>query len=118
MPIKKTSYSSFQELRTISKRISVLFQVIYRPFGPPEVMVRGTLLLGWNRMKKPEIAKDMARQAGVTEAEAADRLDGVVHEILARLRTGKSATLPGVGRFRAGADGKVRFQPAGATRRG
>jgi nucleoid DNA-binding protein len=69
-------------------------------------------------MKKPEIAEDMARQAGVSDAEAADRLDGVVHEILTRLRAGKSATLPGLGRFRAGADGKVTFQPAGAKRRG
>ena len=65
-------------------------------------------------MKKPEIAKDMARESGVTEAEAADRLDGVVHDILSKLRRGKSASLPGVGRFRQQADGKVRFEPTPA----
>jgi nucleoid DNA-binding protein len=70
-------------------------------------------------MKKPEIAKDMARESGVTEAEAADRLDRVVHDILARLRSGKSATLPGLGRFRPEAGGRVRFEPAkGGSRRG
>jgi nucleoid DNA-binding protein len=69
-------------------------------------------------MKKPEIAKDMARRAGTTEAEAADRLDGVVHEILTKLRSGKSASLPGVGRFRASADGKVKFERTGDRRRG
>jgi hypothetical protein len=46
----------------------------------------------------------------VTQGEAADRLDRVVHEILVRLREGKAARLPGLGRFRAGADGKVAFQ--------
>jgi nucleoid DNA-binding protein len=61
-------------------------------------------------MKKHEIAKQMARQSGVTQGEAADRLDRVVHEILVRLREGKAARLPGLGRFRPGADGKVAFQ--------
>jgi nucleoid DNA-binding protein len=61
-------------------------------------------------MKKQEIAKQMARQSGVTQGEAADRLDRVVHEILERLRAGKSAHFPGMGHFRSGADGKVAFQ--------
>jgi nucleoid DNA-binding protein len=69
-------------------------------------------------MKKPEIARSLARESGVTEAEAADRLDRVVHEILANLRSGKSASLPGLGRFRAGANGKVRFERRGGKRRG
>ena len=69
-------------------------------------------------MKKPDIAKRLARESGVTEAEAADRLDRVVHDILTNLRSGKSATLPGLGRFRSGAGGKVRFQPDGGKRRG
>ena len=68
-------------------------------------------------MRKPEIAKDMARQSGVTVAEAADRLDGVVHDILSRLRSGMSASLPGLGRFRAGADGKVKFERERGKRR-
>jgi nucleoid DNA-binding protein len=68
-------------------------------------------------MKKPEIARHMARQAGVTEAEAADRLDRVVHDILSKLRSGKTASLPGLGRFSTGADGIVKFQRAGEKRR-
>jgi nucleoid DNA-binding protein len=69
-------------------------------------------------MKKPEITKYLAKESGVTEAEAADRLDRVVHEILSNLRSGKSASLPGLGRFRAGAGGKVRFERNGGNRRG
>ena len=41
-------------------------------------------------MKKPEIAKGLAEASGLTEAEAADRLDRVVQEILARLRRGEA----------------------------
>ncbi len=52
----------------------------------------------------------MARQAGVSEAEAADRLDRVVRDILARLRKGREADLPGLGRLTTGSDGKVSFR--------
>ena len=69
-------------------------------------------------MKKPDIARNLARESGVTEAEAADRLDRVVHEILANLRSGKSASLPGLGRFRTRKDGGVTFEPEGGRRRG
>jgi nucleoid DNA-binding protein len=61
-------------------------------------------------MKKAEIAKRMARRSGVSEAEAADRLDLVVHQILSKLRHGKEAPLPGFGKFTVGANGKVNFQ--------
>jgi nucleoid DNA-binding protein len=61
-------------------------------------------------MKKYEIARQLARRSGVTQGEAADRLDRVVREILERLRAGKPAHLPGMGHFRPGADGKVAFQ--------
>jgi nucleoid DNA-binding protein len=61
-------------------------------------------------MRKPEIARKMARQAGVSEGEAADRLDRVVREILARLRRGREADLPGLGRLTTGPDGKVSFR--------
>jgi nucleoid DNA-binding protein len=69
-------------------------------------------------MKKPDIAKRIARQSGLTQAEAADRLDRVIHEILADLRKGTPAALPGLGRFVQGPDGKVLFEPEGGTRRG
>jgi nucleoid DNA-binding protein len=69
-------------------------------------------------MKKPDIARRMARQAGVSEAEAADRLDRIVHRILSSLRKGKEASLPGLGKFTYGSDGKVAFEREGGKRRG
>ncbi len=68
-------------------------------------------------MKKPEIAKIMARQSGGTEAEAADRLDRIVQEILDGLRRGQSTRLPGLGSFRQGADGRPSFQRERGKRR-
>jgi len=61
-------------------------------------------------MKKPQIARNIARQTGVTPAEAADRLDRVVHEILDGLRRGGAAELPGLGRFHPVAGGRIRFE--------
>jgi len=68
-------------------------------------------------MKKPEIAKRLARRSGVSEAEAADRLDHLVHQILSKLRKGKEAPLPGFGKFTVGTDGKVNFQRDAEGRR-
>ena len=62
-------------------------------------------------MKKAEIAKRLARQAGVSNAEAADQLDRVVNQILAKLRQGKTALLPGLGHFTPGPKGSYRFKP-------
>jgi nucleoid DNA-binding protein len=67
-------------------------------------------------MKKREIARQLARQSGVTAGEAADRLDWAVHEILTRLRHGKAADLPGVGTFSLAQDGKVAFVPDSGKR--
>jgi nucleoid DNA-binding protein len=61
-------------------------------------------------MKKSEIAKRMARQAGVTEGEAADRVDRVVRQVLSRLRKGQDTELPGLGRFTHGPDGRLAFE--------
>jgi nucleoid DNA-binding protein len=69
-------------------------------------------------MKKPEIARQIARQSGLTDAEAADRLDVVVNDILANLRRGKAADLPGLGRFSPGAGGRIRFEREPGRRRG
>ena len=68
-------------------------------------------------MKKLEIARRLARQSGLSEAEAADRLDRVVHEILTGVRSGRAQSLPGLGRFRNGADGKLKFERTGGKRR-
>jgi nucleoid DNA-binding protein len=61
-------------------------------------------------MKKAEIAKRMARESGVSPGEAADRLDGVVRDILSNLRKGKEADWPGLGSFRHGRNGRMAFQ--------
>jgi nucleoid DNA-binding protein len=64
-----------------------------------------------SHMKKPEIAKGIAKQSGVSEGEAADRLDRIVEQILSDLRKGKEAPLPGLGKFTPGPDGKIAFEP-------
>jgi hypothetical protein len=60
-------------------------------------------------MKKPEMAKRLARRSGVSAAQAADRLDEAVYQILRKLRRGQEAPLPGLGKFRIGPDGRIRF---------
>ena len=61
-------------------------------------------------MKKPDIARQLARRSRVSQAEAADRLDLVLHKILSDLRKGKEAALPGLGRLKHGPDGRVAFE--------
>jgi nucleoid DNA-binding protein len=68
-------------------------------------------------MKKPDIAKRMARESGVSEAEAADRLDRVVNQILSNLRRGRPSPLPGLGKFTSNPDGVIRFEPDKESRR-
>ncbi len=53
-------------------------------------------------MRKIQLASKLARQSGVTRAEAADQLDHVVHNIVTNLRKGKPANLPGLGQFTPG----------------
>ena len=67
-------------------------------------------------MKKLEIAKRLARHTGVSRGEAADSLDRIVRQILSDLRHGKEASLPGLGRFVHGPDGRVSFEADGARR--
>ena len=69
-------------------------------------------------MKKPEIAKRLVRQLGESQGEAADRLDRVVHQIVAKLRRGEEAPLPGLGKFKVGADGRVNFEREKESDRG
>jgi len=61
-------------------------------------------------MKKPEIAKKMARRTGVTSAEAADDLDRVVRQLLEDLRKQGEARLPGLGKLTQGPDGRLAFE--------
>jgi nucleoid DNA-binding protein len=62
-------------------------------------------------MKKPEIARQLARQSRISTAAAADELDRVVHRILTNLRKGRDTPVPGLGVFAPGPDGAVLFHP-------
>ena len=61
------------------------------------------------KMNKADLATKLAKQTHLSEAEAADQLDRVVHEIILNLRKGKPVRLPGLGSFRPGAKWKFRF---------
>jgi nucleoid DNA-binding protein len=62
-------------------------------------------------MKKPDIAKQLARQSGISRAAAADELDRVVNRILSNLKKGENAPLPGLGVFTALPKRQVGFEP-------
>jgi len=59
-------------------------------------------------VKKTKIANRLAEQSNITRAAAADELDRVVNTILQRLRSGQSASLPGLGTFRS-SGGELKF---------
>ncbi len=67
-------------------------------------------------MNKPDIAKRLAGKAGWSDAEAADHLDRVLQQILSNLRRGKEASLPGLGKFVSGPDGRIEFQRDGTAK--
>ncbi|HEY1204587.1 MAG: HU family DNA-binding protein [Bryobacteraceae bacterium] len=50
-------------------------------------------------MDKDDLATRLARRTGSSKAAAADEVDRVVHQILAKLRRGERAPLPGLGTF-------------------
>ena len=49
-------------------------------------------------MKKQELAQRLADQEQITPAAAADRLDDIIFAVLKKLKRGKPATFPGLGR--------------------
>jgi len=70
-------------------------------------------------MKKSDLAKIMAKQSQVSQAEAADRLDRVVNQIISSLRRGRPARLPGLGQFTPGKEWEFQFdsgKPKGGRR--
>ncbi len=74
-------------------------------------------------MRKSDLAERLARRNRISKARAADQLDTVVHDILRRLRSGKSALLPGVGVLTPGKKTRLRQDdsprgPKGDKRRG
>jgi nucleoid DNA-binding protein len=60
-------------------------------------------------MKKQDIAERLARKARVTPADAADRLDKLIHDVLAELKRGNPVALPGLGTLTRGEKQDLRF---------
>jgi nucleoid DNA-binding protein len=61
-------------------------------------------------MKKPQIAKRLAKRSGVSRAEAADQLDRMVNDILSHLRNGHPVPIPGLGTFMPGRIWEFQFE--------
>ena len=61
-------------------------------------------------MKKEQLARQLAKESGITPAAAADQVDRIVSEILMRVRRGESASVPGLGTFRPGRDETFLFR--------
>ncbi len=62
-------------------------------------------------MDKDDLARRLARQRRSSRAAAADEVDRVVHQILAKLRRGEQARLPGLGTFLPGQETRFEFDP-------
>jgi nucleoid DNA-binding protein len=50
-------------------------------------------------MKREEIAKMLAHETGITDSEAKNEVNKLVHEILQELRNGGQVKVPGVGKL-------------------
>jgi nucleoid DNA-binding protein len=64
-------------------------------------------------MKKSDLAKRLAKQAGVSKAQAADPLDHVVSQIISNLKKGEGTQLPGLGKFTPGSKWAFTFDRKG-----
>ena len=67
-------------------------------------------------MNKTDIAKRIARQSRLSQAEAADRLDRLILQIRSNLRKGRETSLPGLGKLIRGPGGRLAFDPEGEKR--
>jgi nucleoid DNA-binding protein len=50
-------------------------------------------------MKREELAKKLARKTGLSNSEARNEVDELVHNILHKLRKGQQVKVPGVGKL-------------------
>ena len=69
-------------------------------------------------MNKRELARQLARNTGVSRGEAADQIDRMVNDVLKQLRSGHSADLPGFGRFALNEAGQIEFSPKPKSKAG
>jgi len=64
-------------------------------------------------MRKTDLAVRLAQDSKLSPAEAADQIDSILHRIRKRIRKGKSAALPGLGKFQPGQEPKFEFLEKG-----
>jgi nucleoid DNA-binding protein len=50
-------------------------------------------------MKHDELARELAKEAGVAKAAAQDQIEELVQRILKKLRRGRPVALPGLGKL-------------------
>ena len=62
-------------------------------------------------MKKGDLAKRMARERHISQGKAADTVDKVVHKILRNLRSGGTASIPGLGTLTPGPKPQFHVEP-------
>lgn len=67
--------------------------------------------------KRVKIADRLARRNRLTDADAADQLDRMVHDILQDLKRGRTVPFPGLGTFEPGKQTHFRFERPGAPRK-
>jgi nucleoid DNA-binding protein len=67
-------------------------------------------------MKQSTLIRRLARETGLSRADAADQLDSLVGDILARIRRGKSKSIKGLGSFYPDTSRTVRFVPGKGAR--
>jgi nucleoid DNA-binding protein len=65
-------------------------------------------------MKKQDLALRLARKSRTSRAAAADRLDRMIHEIIAELKKGNPVSLPGLGTFTPGRKVNFLFEASGS----
>jgi len=73
-------------------------------------MGRYLVLYPWTGMKREQLARRLAKESHITTAAAADQLDRVMNDILKRVRSGQSASFPGLGTFLPGAKNGFQFE--------
>jgi nucleoid DNA-binding protein len=50
-------------------------------------------------MKREQLARELAREAGMPAAAARDQVDELVHKIIQKLQKGQPVRLPGMGKL-------------------
>ncbi|HLG95032.1 MAG TPA: HU family DNA-binding protein [Bryobacteraceae bacterium] len=62
-------------------------------------------------MKKEQVTRRLAKETHIPTAAAADQVDRIVSELLAKVRRGQSVSLPGLGTFQGGTQKEFQFEP-------